>query len=166
MKNKISRFLPLGVDAHSFLVGFGVCLAASVLYSFLFLGRLANAYGELFYVDISGKHIFEGALMPDFVELLKGTLSVFWLTGVAVMLSAVFLYATHFQGSKSIYLMRRLPKKNELFFRCVPLPVLAGMLIWLMAIVMLLLYFVLYLKVTPSECLQPGQWQKLWGEIL
>ena len=83
-------------------------------------------------------------------------------TSLCLVLLAAYHYAYHRQGSKSIYLMRRLPSKLELHRRCLTLPI-AGILIALLtAFLLLLIYYAVYMNVTPAECLMPGQWQKLW----
>ena len=71
-------------------------------------------------------------------------------------------HISYFQDSKSIYTMRRLPSVWELHRRCLTLPV-CGMVIGLgTAFVLILLYYNVYIGLTPEICLTPGQWQKIW----
>ncbi|MFR8267820.1 MAG: hypothetical protein ACLVC5_09315, partial [Clostridia bacterium] len=72
-------------------------------------------------------------------------------------------YGYHFRGSKSIYTMRRLPSKHPLARRCLTVPVLGAAAAALSALLLICLYYLLYIAVTPEQCLVPGQWQKFWS---
>lgn len=65
-----------------------------------------------------------GAVMEDFAQLLDWMLLGFAVTAVCMAALAVWHYASHFQGSRSIYTMRRLPQRWELARRCLTLPLL------------------------------------------
>ena len=62
-------------------------------------------------------------------------------------------YDYHKKSTKSIYLMRRLPDKWELHRRCWGRPVIHCILSLLAVAAMTLVYFLLYLTLTPWECL-------------
>ena len=75
-------------------------------------------------------------------------------------------YASFRQGSKNIYLMKRLPSRWELHRRCILLPALGMVGSLVMGFTLLMIYFAIYMLVTPDRCLPPDQWQKLWSVLL
>ena len=74
----------------------------------------------------------------------------------------IYHYSYHFKGSKSIYLMRRLPDRWELHRRCLTLPIAMAVFFLLMGFVMLLLFFWAYFAAVPAQYIQPDQWAKIW----
>ena len=66
-------------------------------------------------------------------------------------------YNYHYQGSKSIYMMKRLPKKSELWRRCLVLPVTLALTSEAAAMILRLLFFAYYMIRTPVVFLAPGQ---------
>ena len=104
--------------------------------------------------------------MPDFVTLLGHYLIGFLLVALCMLAIVAYHYLYHRQGSKSIYTMRRLPDGMVLHRRCWTLPVLMALASLLAAFVLLMIYYAIYMFVTPDACLTPGQWQKLWSVIL
>ena len=96
---------------------------------------------------------------------LYNALRYFSCFGLVLIVTLSFIsthYSYHYRESKSIYLMRRLSDPWELHRRCLTLPVVGVGLALLVAFVLLMLYFAVYMGVTPEECLTPHQWQKIW----
>lgn len=159
-----SRYVPLGIDSKQVRTMLLLALAAGVAVSLGFLFRYSQAKEALYeYEPITRQRILiAGAVMPDFVQLLRGS---FWgLAAVAACMPAVALgfYLCHYQGGRSIYTMRRLPDRWELWRRCLALPLLTMASCLILAALFTLLYLELYLLATPDVCLTPDQWQKLW----
>jgi uncharacterized membrane protein YqhA len=90
----------------------------------------------------------------------------FLILALCMLALIVYHYAYHYQGSKSIYLMKRLPNRWEMHRRCITLPLLAALICLIAAIAFLLIYFGIYMVFTPKECLTLGQWQKIWSVLL
>lgn len=156
------RYVPLGVHGKKTRNGLLIALGVGVLVSFGFFSRLHRARSELYAWAGRTLVLRPGAVMPYFTELLHGS---FWGLGIvaACMLAlAVGFYGYHYQGGRSIYTMRRLPNRWELWRRCLTLPVLTALACLLLAGLLTLLYFEIYLQVTPEGCLPPGQWRTLW----
>ena len=57
--------------------------------------------------------------------------------------------------------MKRLPRRSELWRRCIVLPVAVMAASMAVAAVLTLGYYAFYMAVTPSSCLTPGQWETL-----
>ena len=131
----------------------GLGLGASLIYSGIFLVRFADACGELYEYQGMEQVLIEGARMERFRVLLDNGLAGFAITALVMLLFSIYHYLYHFQDSKSIYLMRRLPRRWELHRRCLTLPVAAAVLSLAAAVAMQGFYFGIYLVFTPKGCL-------------
>lgn len=165
MKIKLDCYVPLGVNYRYELQWIAYGLLASFLYSLGFLISYTNHYKSLFVWVGTEKILQQGAVMPDFIEILGRSLIGYFILALCMIAILVYHYAYHYQGGRSIYLMKRLPSRLELLRRCVTLPILAAALIICMAIVLLLIYYGIYMIFTPKICLTPDQWQKIWSVI-
>lgn len=104
----------------------------------------------------------EFAGVPDFVDVLGSSLIFFPLFALGSLFFIVYHYSYHFRGSKSIYLMRRLPDRWELHRRCLTLPIAMAVFFLLLGFIMLLLFFWAYFAAVPAQYIQPDQWAKIW----
>ncbi len=86
------------------------------------------------------------------------------LLGAAVVL-AVVNRLPFLRGSRSDYLMRRLPNRWELARRSYALPLLLILATLVTMALLLAIYYAVYLALTPPECLQPDQLSKLWDNF-
>lgn len=163
MKDKILNYFPVGADTRQelrwmlggYIVGLGfACLS--------FLTRFIHARGELYEWQHREQVLIPGAQMKDFVEVLGPSLWGFWVVIFALAALAAFHYLSHWQPSKSIYIMRRLPDKWELHRRCLTAPVLGVMVSLALAFLALVIFYWIYMYATPEVCLPPDQWAKIW----
>ena len=161
-KLSLDHYAPAGInlqmERNLFLGG----MIAALLWSFSFFNSFSRYKGHLFYYRGSEAILREGAIMEDFAVVLDKALWGFFLLAFCLILLAVYHYAYHYQESKSIYLMRRLPNAFELHRRCLSLPAAGIVIALLSAFVLLLIYYAVYMLATPDQCLTPDQWQKLW----
>ena len=159
----LARWVPMGLKGETELKGLAWGGVVSLLYSLTFWLNFSDAYNELFQYVGNQRVLMEDARMPLFAELLAESrpMAGFWITAACMAALAVWHYAYHYQGSRSIYLMRRLPSRWELWRRCLALPAAGAVCALLLAALLLLCYFGLYLLLTPRPCLQPGQWAGL-----
>ena len=163
MRRELWWWVPAGVDLRQEAKWIGGGLGISFLYSLTFFASYANENRALYWVRGSEKVLRDGAVMADFKAVLGNSLVGFWVVALCMAALLVYHIVYHYQGSKSIYLMRRLPSRRELWRRCVALPLLAALLSLCLAMTALVLYYMFYMASTPEACLTPGQWQKLWG---
>lgn len=155
-ERKLSRLLPPNMDAAQ-VKGWIIALLTIValLCSILFLCRYPEDYRNLFW-DWGSKYqrIMPGAIMPRFDRYAILTV---YVTGGALLLtlaSTALLYSSYYQGSRSIYLMRRLPDGRSLLRRQVwTAPVCWALTILLSGAVLLGLCWLLWRFKTPAECL-------------
>lgn len=165
-KHNLARQVPLGINLNQELGWFATGIGASLLYSLGFLARYSKEYQSLFLWDGMTKKLDTSAVMPDFVRILGGSLSGLLVLALCMVALAVYHYSYHYQGSKSIYLMKRLPNRWELPRRCLALPLLGIITCLCVALLMLLIYYAVYMAFTPPACLAPQQWQKIWSVLM
>lgn len=173
---KLHELVPPWTDGKPFLFSY---LALLVL--FLFIS--AYHYGNMLSLALSQVHVFgqpdvvdPGSRMIDFADLvgIQGAVSNFFsypalfpfllLLGAAVVL-AVVNRLSFLRGSRSDYLMRRLPNRWELARRSYALPLLLILATLVTMALLLAIYYAVYLALTPPECLQPDQLSKLWDNF-
>ena len=136
--------------------GLGEVLAFAV--SLRFVIRLDRAVQELYRFrrlpngEVQ-KFLLPGARMPFFSDLLAGTMVGFVVLALCCIALPALHYAHYYTGSKSIYLMRRLPDRGLLHRQCWTLPLFLLGLCVLTAAVLVLLYYLLYRFRTPAGCL-------------
>lgn len=131
----------------------GAWLGVSVLYTCIFLLRYRNLYQALFMVEGGKRVLRPGAVMTEFAVLFQGALNGFWVGFVLLGAVMVWHYLYFYHGSKSIYLMRRLPKKRVLLKMCVAAPLAEAFIFVLVMLFMRLFWHSFYMWVTPAPCL-------------
>lgn len=166
MKEWIRRNSPPGMSLQSEknVFVFGMCLAT--LYSLGFVLSYIKAYEDLFLKSRYQWVLRENALMPYYVELVQPVLSGFLVLAICMLLFSIYRYSFFYQGSKSIYMMRRLPQRSELFKMCLCVPCAAAAVCVLAAMVLFFVYFGIYMIFTPVACMQSGQWAQIWRNVL
>lgn len=98
-----------------------------------------------------------GAELPTFLYLIRGTYQWF----AAVVIAAVFVvidnYTCYYRESRSIYVMKRLPKWSEIHKRAWPLPLFACITAGVVIVLTTLLCMLVYRVCSPADCL-PEFW--------
>lgn len=157
------RLAPPGFPLVTEQALFWIGMALAACYSLLFFPRFSDALNTL-YIDYGGGNtaLNPSAVMPDFKEVLGSSLYGFPTVACSMTFFVLLHYTSFSQGSKSIYLMRRLPDPWELHKRCLTLPLLGAVTALVLGFLVLLLYFGIYEMTTPDPCLTPDQWAKLW----
>ncbi len=131
----------------------GILFGFGVIFSFYFFVELYDAYIMLaVYEQGHVVGVLEGAVAKPFLQLIDARRFVPFFLFQAVM--AVYHYFYYYQGAKSIYLMRRLPRGGVLIKSCVFGPLLCGGAGAVAAATLHLLYYFIYLLVIPGECRQ------------
>ena len=158
------RFSPPGADIKNewrfYIIGNIISFTVSLLFFASYASERSKIYD---YNRALKKYILnESATMTDFDQIMGGYLIGFVILSVIMLSLIIFRYSYYRQGSRSIYLMKRLPRKSEIHKRSIPLPVLASLSCLVYAFILRLLYFILYVIITPNQCLPTGVWEQLW----
>lgn len=160
----LEKYAPVGYNWRQELKYFAGGLTGSFLYSLRFPLRLRSAWESLyFYSRVTDERVLRsGAVMEDFAALIDKCLLAFPLIALCTAFFAALHYAYHRRGCRSDYTMRRLPDRWEMHRRCLTIPVCTALICLIAGFVMLLIYYEIYMLVTPEQCLTPGQWERLW----
>ena len=154
MKIDLSRFVPLGLEGEKegqwILLGWGISALAAMIQ---FANQYHDALSRLYNHMLGGRRLIQGAVMTPFSELVLGCEFGFVLMCLGLALLAVYHYHYHTQSSKPIYLMRRLPNSWELHIRCLGMPVMGAVGALAILGLLTILFFVIYLRCTPEQCL-------------
>lgn len=159
---KIQRLLPPNVDCENYLSGIAaVSLIALIFSVILFFTRLHDHLRLLFYYD-NGE---VGRMMTPFGEVLGSSLVPIIILMIVALMSSILLYASFYQGSRSIYLMHRLSDKRELR-RCIwTIPLVWAASAFVLVILMFWVFYGAYHLMTPAEFLEDHQLMRLWQDL-
>lgn len=126
----------------------------SFIYSLGFLFRYANARSDLFeYRMDGGVSLKKGAQIEPFVEILEDAPVGFLIVAICALIFIFLRYSYFHQGSRSIYLMRRLPDKGLRHRMCIKAPVLYFFMTLGACACVIVLYLAIFLIFTPIQCL-------------
>lgn len=149
----LKTYAPPGIHLAQEVGYWMMTMVASTLWSMLFLVQYLQARNLLFKTVAGKKVLIEGVLMPTFEDLITGRFDIFFLVIIYCVIIAIYHYFYHYQGSKMMYLMKRLPNKWEVHIRCLILPVCASIIAVVYMFVLRTLYYAIYILCTPSQCL-------------
>lgn len=128
-------------------------LATGGIWSLLFVIRYLNARSNLWAWWDGGRQRIPGRMMLPFGELIHGVFLAMAVAALGYVIYGVFFYLSHYQGSRSIYTMRRLPDRWELWRRCLTFPAVFLLLSALCTLILLGLYYLLWRFATPPDAL-------------
>lgn len=152
-------------NAHVFAVAAVAGFTALIL-----LLRICSARSSLYWTRGSKRELMDGATAPDYGGLVAGdgiigSFPLLLLT-VLLLLGLLFVCVKNYldlsQGSRAIWLMRRLPDRWELPRRCCGLPLLGMAAALVLFLIVVLLFYFVYLWLIPEACRAPDQWHRLW----
>lgn len=159
LDRKWAELLPPNMDAkqvHTWILGLLILLV--LVCSIVFLCVYCPDRRELYRLVSDGMIdrwvLREDAMIPNFGLYLMPTVYITAAAAGLSLLLAAVLYSAYYQGSRSIYLMRRLPDGGRLLRRQVwSVPLLAAALALALGAVMVLLTWLVWRFATPRECL-------------
>lgn len=153
------RLVPVGQNGRRTARWIAADLAMAVLWSVLcfLMGYLPRLRDIRHYIRWGGPKTI---LMDHFAALIRHTALGFQVLSAALLLMAVSHYLYHYREGRSIYLMRRLPDRRDLWRRCLALPLLGLAGCALLYLVLLLIYFAVYRACTPPGYCAPAEAQE------
>ena len=169
LERKLSDLLPPNVNAEQ-VKGWIIALLTitTLMCGILLLCSYPEDYRELFLRwGTEYQTLRPGAIIPEFDRYAIRTVYVIVGALLLTLASTALLYSSYYQGSRSIYLMRRLPDGRSLLRRqiwSVPLRVMG--LLLLLGVVMLAASWLVWRFVTPEQCLPtPENIQRAMNDI-
>ena len=111
----LRRLTPPGLSAKLESSWAAALLVPILLWHAVYWIALLHARNDLF-LTVDGKaELIPNAVMPDFCELVRGAYNGFAILFLFLICLAFYHYTFFFRGSRSIYLMKRLPQKANCF---------------------------------------------------
>ena len=153
MKIDWKKFDPPGMDGTKEQGFYMLGIIASLTYSLGYFGLYWDAYRRLFQKVGNVKVIRPERAMEPFWDLVGKHLIGYLIVALCLFVAVWMRYAYYRQGSRSDYLMRRLPDAQMYHRTCWVRPLVRMGLCGLAALVTLLVYFLVYVGMTPDVCL-------------
>lgn len=153
IKERIAKLYPPGYEWREELISAAVLLGLAFFISWQYLFRLGQMTQSFYYIYKGERFLRPDAAAKSFMELWRGSFLGFLLPLVFLTAMAVWHYVCYWRGSKSIYVMRRLPKRGVVFGSCVMGPALCAALLAFAAAALWMLYLGLYWLTVPAECM-------------
>lgn len=137
---------------------FWAALGLAQLWSLGFMVRFYNARESCYLWQGGKRSLLPDAVMPRFFELVGSAPEGFVLA--ALCMAALILWHIHYyyQGSRSIYLMRRLPQRGLLESSILLAPLCRAAVILLAGAATLLVYALIYRFCCPPLCMPLRPW--------
>lgn len=154
MSERLKKYYPPGYDYAKEWGSIILCFVIGTIFSMaLFFIELTNVMNWLYDTVLGERTLMEGAIAQPFMELMEGQPVCFAPMFIFILIMMFYHYAYYYQGTKSIYVMRRLSSKKYIIKSCV-MGTGVGMGIGLAAILVLwILYYLIYRLAIPSECM-------------
>lgn len=163
---KPEKYYPPGYEYRREWNVAAVLLGAGIVYSFRFLAGIQKAAEALYELRYGVKVYLRGVRAVSFAQLMQG----YWFSFAPLFLflagMVLYHYIYYYRGTKSIYLMRRLPQKTFIWRSCVE-----GSALWaagttFLAILWYVLFYGIYLLCIPAEYREAASLSALFGGIL
>lgn len=169
LERKLSGLLPPTVNAEQ-VKGWIIALLTitTLMCGILLLCSYPEDYRELFLRwGTEYQTLRPGAIIPEFDRYAIRTVYVIGGALLLTLASTALLYSSYYQGSRSIYLMRRLPDGRRILRRQIwSVPLRVMVLLLLLGMVMLAASWLVWRFVTPEQCLPtPENIQRAMNDI-
>lgn len=168
MSSRIKDLFPAWCDTRRELLNFMWTLlivqTAFPLAVFLFI--FCNKLNTLYYYR-GGTRYMTGEMMPPFETFCDVERYVFVITVLSCVVLAFRYFRAHrANGSRSDYLMRRLPDRWEFVRRCCAMPCVFAAASVVTFVVMISIFYAVYMLGTPAQCLPEGGGGGFWRGLL
>lgn len=149
--------MPLGLSPSTEFSAFAAASVVNLLYSMISffwyfdycLGGLYKDYKRTILCSPDDPYVS----MLSFWDIAEGSYRGFLAIAFVLIWLAWYHYHYHSQKSKSIYLMKRLPAKNELRKRCLTIPMTGLLITAATAAALTAIYYICYITMTPEAFL-------------
>jgi len=153
MKLDLERFAPPGVNLKNELLMYMWTNIFAVIYSMGFIFRYIDAFDSLYVYKNMDRVLNTSAKMDPFAEILGNGYIGFYIPVLAAIVMIFYHYRYYHQDSKSIYLMKRLPKRFLIVKQCVTIPIIAIFATLMVFALIMMIYYAIYRFITPDVCL-------------
>ena len=156
IKTKLKKLAPPGSHIDTTLKLFISEVVIMALISLTAIVKIRDANYKIFH-DQFGYYHDSGKMMPYFGELITGSLMLIWVILLFNIAFGIANYMSFSKGSKSIYVMKRVPDSKEMFRRSFALPFAGIALALIVAIILLIIFYLAYRTIPPLDRIYPVQ---------
>ena len=164
MKKLIQRLSPPGMRLTAEKAIVAVCWSLSTIWAVgTFITNYLFERSFLFHPE-GDLEFLRGGIppIPSFAALTEGASLGFYTTALIISGFTTFRFLYFIQGSKSIYLIRRLPQRTALFKQTAALPLLGIAVTWMIFLVLTGMMIAVYLLATPKSGLPAEPFKDVW----
>ena len=145
---KLDRFAPPGMTTRGIRFWTVGTIIVSTLFSTMFLTAYFEELNEL--KQMMEYPVYSGASMTDFESLVVSPMALFRIAPMVPLIFILMNYEYFYQGSKSVYIMKRLRNPFEMHIRCLVLPVLGALMVAAAGCAVYGFYWIVYRYCTPE----------------
>lgn len=150
---RIAKLYPPGYEWQDEWKATGCLLGLAFVLSWQYLFRLGRMTNGLYWYE-GGKRFVRAEVMAEsYVEVVGDSWLWFLLPIAFLMVMAVWHYASYWQYTRSIYVMRRLPRRGVVLASCVQGTMLCMAALLFTTVLLYVLYLGLYWITVPTECM-------------
>ena len=149
---RIAKFYPPGYEWQDEWKVTGCLWGLTFVLSWQYLFRLSRMTDELYRYEGGKRFVNAEVIAESYVEVVSNSWLWFLLPILFLTVMAVWHYVSYWQYTKSIYVMRRLPRRWVVFTSCVQGPLLCTAVLALATVLLYVLYLGLYWIAVPAEC--------------
>lgn len=149
----LDQSVPLGISGHNEIFYIHAALIVCTLYSVISYAFLFDSNIGMLYRDLNRTMLIDNPEMIDFSILWNFSMPGYGIIALSMIALVVYHYRYHFQLSKSIYTMLRLPQKNDLAKRCLTIPIFYFVITVCIVLILTGIYYLVYIKITPEVAL-------------
>ena len=163
---KLYKWMPPGAKLRTELALCGLAAFALIFcWSAGFLTAYQDALSQLYTTRYGVRVLRASVMIVPVNELLRHRFAGLWGYALCCLGLAAAHYASFHRESKSIYVMKRIPRAGELHVRALALPVAALAAGILLAALLLSVYLLVYFCATPAQCIPGAAALDIW-EVL
>lgn len=130
----------------------GLLWLTAFIFSWTYLFRLERMTTNLFRYELDRAYLRSDVVAESFVEVARGSWNLFITPFVFLTMTVLLHYYSYWRDSKSIYVMRRLPRRSVVLASCVKGPALLAGIVVLATAALYGLYLGMYWLSVPAAC--------------
>ena len=154
MEKRLERLYPPGYEWREELISAAILAGLAFFISWQYLFRLDRMRRNFYVSNSMGERILRpDAAAESFAALVQGSFFGFFLPLAFLAAMAIWHYVCYWRRTKSIYVMRRLPKRGVVFASCVTGPVLCAAVLTFFMTALWGVYLGMYWLAVPAECM-------------
>ena len=150
---KIDKLYPPGYPLKEELTALAWFVGLAFCFSLRYLFRLSRMVRALYIYKGPERFVRPDAVAESFSELTRGSFIFFLAPLLFLAIMSVGHYVYYWRQTKSIYVMRRIPRRGVVFASCIKGTVFGALGVMLGVALLYGLYLGLYFLVVPAQCL-------------